>query len=329
MVRSARLFVGKVNQTRQAIRFEVSEVEAGSSLLPSIATRTLFERSIDLPVLVCSNGWLLKFIPYVKRGKNEPVNQKNPVLELNDFPGPKDARKEAMGKITGCTSNMLPSGLARAPVKCVNKATGQVGQLEFVAGLVGVSQSTTDLSLRALTGWMICEGRAIDKLIATLCAEHEALPPVKMDSWEMSRRFAGVPGDILRFYSQTGGATITVPDSEMSWLVLPLAEIRPAWERAEMEKELTKRHQQGDLSIEALAELQQVNLPYGRLVRIGWRSDDTWYVLGRHPQPQAEELPRVDKDAQAVFHWTGERNPEAFTYVSPNFSEWLKSLLKK
>jgi hypothetical protein len=178
---------------------------------------------------------------------------------------------------------------------------------------------------------MICEGRAIDKLIARLCAEHETLPPVGMDSREVRTRFTcdGAPGDILRFYSQTGGAIITFQDSEISWRVLPLAEIRRAWDHAEMEKELMNQHKQGDLSIEALADLQHFSLRYSRLIRIGRRSDDTWYVLGCHPEPQANEFSGVDKDTQVVFHWTGERNPESFTYVAPSFSEWLKSLLNR
>jgi hypothetical protein len=108
------------------------------------------------------NGWLLKFIPYVRcarQDKNQVPSDRNPVLELTAFA----LESDRMGKITGCTSDMLPSGLSRAPLACLNRVTGTTTEYQFVAGFAGVSQSQDDLSLRPMLGWAITDGTRIDQ----------------------------------------------------------------------------------------------------------------------------------------------------------------------
>jgi len=282
------------------------------------------------------NGWLLKFIPYLKHSKNEPAIHRNPILELTIFPGLISDPKEAMGKITGCTSDMLPSGVSRAPVLCKNRETGQTDELEFVAGLVGVTQSKNDFSIRPLTGWAICQGVAIDKQIARLRAQHEVLPPVGMDPYEMSRRFfrSALPADLWRFYSETNGAIITFPDLQKRWRILPLDEIIPAWDAGSARIELQASQKRGQITPEEFKEQTDFHWAYSRLLRIADLGEGKWYVFGHYPEVHRGLAHRVnalpseaERKAQAVFLWTGDRNQESFSLAAPSFTDWLTALL--
>lgn len=282
------------------------------------------------------NGWLLKFIPYLKHERNEPAIHRNPVLEMVVFPEPTGARQGFGAKFTGCTSDMLPSGISRAPVKLVNKTSGQTAQLEFVAGLVGVAQSPDDLSLRPLAGWGICEGAAIDRLIDRLRLEHEVSPPKGMDLSEVTMwTFGGsLRADVWRFYSETNGAVVSLPNSSIRCRILPLAEIKPAWDVNRRRNELKDLQKRGVIGANEFAELRDFNEAYGPLLRIADLGDGSWYVFGRNPgawrglAPRPGPQPSKEKmDAEPVFLWTGELQEESFTFVSPSFTDWLTLLL--
>jgi hypothetical protein len=291
------------------------------------------------------NGWILKFIPYVKASENEPAIGRNPLLEPRDIRGAIDpfwpkilGEKIAKAKIGSCTSKMLPSGLSWAPVKCVHRATGQTEEVDLIAGFLGVTQSSEDLSLRAMTGWAFCEGSSIDKQIAKLRLQHEVLPPVGMNPLEMTLKVfqAGLAGDVWRFYSETDGAVLTFQDSRVSCRVLPLAEIGPVWNVSAVQKELNALHKAKRLSVQELKEQQDFNWEYGRFLRIAQLSDGTWYVLGPYPKvwapvPQrgGQSLASKEGDPEVVFHWAGARNPASFTFAAPSFSDWLTSLCER
>jgi hypothetical protein len=101
------------------------------------------------------NGWLLKFIPYVRDERNQPPVDRNPVLELTTYDdAPADAAS-AQFEITGCTSDMLPTGISSAPVIVQDRSSGESAECQFLAGFVGVSQSAVDLSVRPIVGWAI------------------------------------------------------------------------------------------------------------------------------------------------------------------------------
>ena len=281
------------------------------------------------------NGWLLEFIPYVRRSKSEPATLRNPVLELPDFedPAPEDG---ASDKITSCTSDMLPSGLSRVPVKFMRPNSAGAETLEFVAGLVGVTQSSVDLSLRPLTGWAICEGAPMDRYIVKLRHEHEVLPPVGMDPWKMMKTFFGwsLPADVWRFYSETNGALLKFPDSRKTCRILPLAEVAPVWNQNQLRKELSGMQKRGEISINELQEHQEFNAAFGHLVRIAELGDGTFYVFGNRPKnwrsPLDSGAPNLSESGgypKAVFLWTGERKAESFSLAADSFTDLLASLL--
>lgn len=282
------------------------------------------------------NGWLLKFIPYLKHDKNEPAIHKNPILELAVFPEPTGDRTDLSGEITGCTSDMLPTGISRAPVTLQNRETGQTEELEFVAGLIGVAQSSVDLSVRPLTGWAICQGVAIDQQIARLRQQHEVLPPFGMEPEEMRQRIFrdGIPADLWRFYSETNGATITFPGSRARCRILPLGEIVPIWNSVSVCNELKTLQKQLAISMEEFNEQRDFLLAYGSLLRIADPGDGKWYVFGHDPEVYRGLTHRVgswpskeERDRRPVFLWDGERKQESFRLAAPSFTEWLTMLL--
>ena len=283
------------------------------------------------------NGWLLKFIPYLRHGKNEPATHRNPVLEMNVFFEPTGTREEANGNISGCTSDMLPGGLSRAPVKWVTCETGKSDSLEFVAGLMGVTQSPEDLSLRAMTGWAICEGAAIDRAIARLRVDHETAPPMKIDpeQFENSVFKWNLPADVWRFYSETNGAVVTLPGARGRCRILPLEEIKPVWDIQAFQNELREVQGRGGLSMGELQAQYDFNNAYGRLVRIAELGNGHWFAFGGYPEihrglsRRARPWPsRAEREARAVFLWTGERIEESFTFAAPSFIDWLASLIE-
>ena len=281
------------------------------------------------------NGWLLKFIPYLKHGKNEPPIHRNPIVALQEYPEPDPDRKLYAWDPCMCTSDMLPSGLSRAPVTVGYRGETRNDKVEFVAGFLGVTQSPTDLSLRPLSGWAICEGAGIDKLIARLQVEHEVLPPVKTDPYEMNRSFDGfLPGDVWRFYTETGGAIIKFTAPPVTCRILPLAEINEVWDRVAAGDEAKALHNEGKFSVGELKERKDFLWAYGSLLRIADLGDGRWYVFGHNAHVhrglarRTGEWPsREEREARAIYLWTGERQEESFTLVANRFSEWLAMLL--
>jgi hypothetical protein len=273
------------------------------------------------------NGWILKFIPYVKQGRDEPAIHRNPVLELTTYPDPPADRATSGRKITGCTSDMLATGISRVPVVFLDRDTGHTSRAEFIAGMVGVTQSRDDLSLRPLIGWGISEAPPIDTLISRLRLEHEVLPPSGMEPWDICNRIFHfyLPADLARFYSETDGAILRLPGSAKKCKILSLSEISEVWDSAEMQKELEQRLKNHEFSLSDYREVQSLYWDCGRLRRIAELDDGTSFVFGATPNSPASLR---TKRAYQIFHWTGERKPEAFTLVAPTFIGWLTMLLE-
>jgi Domain of unknown function (DUF4419) len=276
------------------------------------------------------NGWLLKFIPYIRHDKNELPCHRNPVLELSEFPT--DNKK--MGKITGCTSNMLPTGLSFAPVACQNLEADTTDQYQFVAGLVGVRQSNDDFSLRPVFGWAISEAAQIDALIARLRNEHEVHPPERIESaWLLaSQIFNGnLPGDLWRFYAETGGATLKAEGAKGPHIfcrIKPVSQIKPAINQASVQSELTQLLKQGLLNLHE--ERQTFARDYSRL-RVFAESHederDVFYVFGIDPEIFGGEVLRASRGQ--IFRWDGGSTRESFEPVGHSFSEWLERMLSR
>jgi hypothetical protein len=93
------------------------------------------------------NGWILKFIPYV-RGYDKTFSERNPVLvNLVDDNG-------RAVQFYRCTSETLPTGISQAPVTCM--INSQQVPLDFLAGFTCVTQDSETLALRPMIGWAIC-----------------------------------------------------------------------------------------------------------------------------------------------------------------------------
>jgi hypothetical protein len=276
------------------------------------------------------NGWILKFIPYVRHDKNALPKDRNPVLELTEFP----LDTEKMGKITGCTSNMLPTGLSGAPVICLNRETGESTSYQFVAGFVGVSQSSEDLSLRPAIGWAITEGARIDRLLARLRSEHEAYPPERMDTEDLLRIFdRNLPADIWRFYTETSGGILKCkkPHGDtVSCVIKPVNQTKLAIEFASVECELKHSLKQGVLTPTDYEARRRFALAYSHL-RVFAESHEGkshyFYVFGNDPE-RFDGL-EVKESRGSVFRWNGEPTRDSFDPVAPTFSQWFEDMLDR
>jgi len=272
------------------------------------------------------NGWLLKFIPYVRKEKNEQPVHENPVLKLNDF------SVEAKG-ITGCTSNMLPTGISGAPVTCINKANGKREHYQFVGGLTGVLQSENDLSLRPIAGWAITEGHLIDRLIERLRIEHRFEKTQGLSTADIAEKFNGyLPGDLWRFYTEFDGGSIRLrkpnPWGETSVSICSLKFVRTLWDPESVNQELEFLLNQALIGNPTYEERKRFNSAYGNMVIFGQgsaRVGASLYVFGRDPELR---LSSDHHDSRGeIFRWSRIRTADSFLPVARTFTEWLAQLL--
>jgi len=286
------------------------------------------------------NGWLLKFIPYVRKEKNEKPIHRNPVLDLTVFDS---GKPESRFKITGCTSNMLPTGVSAAPVTCICEHDNSTHSYQFVGGFFGVFQSRKDLSLRPLVGWSITEGSRIDSLIKRLHLEQNAKPAAH--ARDLAEKFEGyLPGDLWRFYTETDGGLVKLSHpnewGETHVTLSSLDFVKPLWDSKGVEGELSLLHKRGLLSDEDFEERKRFNYAYSGLIIIGHansRGHSASYVFG--PDPEIEMFFRSDsasdetapaKPPQSrgeIFRWTGQHQASAFTPVAHTFTDWLAELI--
>jgi len=275
------------------------------------------------------NGWLLKFIPYIRKEKNEVPIHRNPVLELTSYNGdPEEPDRES--KITGCTSDMLPTGVSRVPMVCQNISTGENVAFQFLAGLVGVSHSDDDLSIRAVVGWAIAEPTSIDALIDKLRTQHGCVAPTGLENEVILRLFdRNLPGDMWKFYSEIDEAHIGFPQpnkyGETSCSIFGFyvfhsgPNIKRLWDCTSVKDELTHLCQQGIISKAFLEDRVEFVYAYANFLKLASARTGTssaYYVYGQLP----------DSDAR-IFRWTGQHTPEAFTPVAKTFTEWLTTIL--
>ena len=251
------------------------------------------------------NGWLLKFIPYVRRHKYEPCTRRNPVVGLSDFSETPGTSEFA---VKGCRPDVLPTGLSRAPVSWLNSASGKNTPIEFVAGLFGVGQDSQDLALRPLLGWAIAESTKIDRLIDELRARHDVRASSQVDSWLIARRFHDdVPADLGRFYAQTNGAVVQTP-SGMRIELLPVEMVLPVFSEIEAKRLLKKKPSQVDR--------KEFAMPYETMVRIAKCDDGSVIAFGRGAGR-----------SKSIFRWNGKISPDGLTPLADTFSDWLESVL--
>jgi len=270
------------------------------------------------------NGWLLQFVPYVREDRNERSVNRNPVLE------PKTREKKPVDpaspfRITGCTSDMLPSGISGVPVTCRNMQSGDDTEMQFLAGFTGVEQAPDDLSLRPVIGWAISESSAIDALIHRLRKDYGRTAPKPMDVNQLIHLFGGhLPGDMWRFYTEIDGLGLQFREmnqwEETGCQIFSLKLVKPLWDSRSVADELRHLSIQGEISSDLFEQRKEFSFEYGGLIRIASGSfpnrPSSYYVFGR-----------VDDVSPGIYRWSGRRNPDAFTRVADSFTEWLKSLL--
>lgn len=269
------------------------------------------------------NGWLLKFIPYVRKEKNEVPVHRNPVLELTSAGGEAGKSLTTQATITGCTSNMLPTGISRVPVICQNSSSGENVRLQFFAGLVGVSQSGDDLSLRPLVGWALAEPSRIEALVDELLTKHGCTAPARVETEKMIEALGDLTGNMWKFYSEIKNACLTYPRpneyGETECSIRSYKYIEPLWDGDSFAGELESLCEQGEISTTVFKQRKKFVIAYGGLRVIAEASmgkQTAYYVYGRIPETEAR-----------VFRWSGKRTPEAFTPVAESFVDWLASVL--
>lgn len=270
------------------------------------------------------NGWLLKFIPYVRKDRNELPTHRNPVLNLTSFDNQLNETSDTQFLITGCTSNMLPTGISRVPVTCQSKS-GEFQNLQFFTGFVGVSQSHEDFSIRPVVSWAIAEHTGIDALIDKLQAQHRCIAHDPNETHKILEAFGGaVSGDMWKFYSEIKTAYLTYKQpnqyGETSCCIADLNAIKALWDANSVDAELDALFESGAITAETVAKRKEFAFEYGRLRVIGQAGVGkkiAFYVFG--------ELPGIESK---IFRWSGKRTPDAFTAVAKSFTEWLATVLK-
>jgi hypothetical protein len=277
------------------------------------------------------NGWLLKFIPYVRKDKNERPIHRNPVIELTEFPMDKNIH----GPITGCTSDMLPTGLASAPVTVTDVEKKATRQLQFIAGFAGVTQAQ-DLSLRPLVGWAIAEGTRIDKLIAQLRSEHAVQAPSGPNTEQLLEIFErNLPADLWRFYSETNGARLEGQDAlgKFNCVIHSASEVRPAFDVDSIHRELKFLVKQGlitndyrDQRIQSMRSYAEMRV-FAETQSYGSSPAHHIYVFGRDPERWSTLENKPSRGM--IFRWNGEPTSQAFEPVAHTFSDWLEAMLER
>jgi hypothetical protein len=235
---------------------------------------------------------------------------------------------------------MLPTGLSFAPIACVNLETGKTDQYQFVGGLVGVEQSDDDLSfqpvrpVRPVFGWAISEAAKIDALIARLRKEHEIHPPERMESaWLLAHKIfdGNLPGDLWRFYAETGGATLKAEGlkrPDIFCRIKPVSQIKPVFDQTSVQRELTQLSKQGLLNLHE--ERQRFARDYSCLRVFAECNEDNrnvFYVFGSDPERFDGQVLREGRGQ--IFRWDGGSTRESFEPVGHTFSEWLEWMLNR
>jgi hypothetical protein len=284
------------------------------------------------------NGWLLRFIPYVKHDKNEPARHKNPIFDFRPEPEEPGA---SMHTITGCTSSMLPSGISAAPVICWNKATNEKIPFQFIAGFGGVTQQD-DLSLRPLIIWSISEAPVIDRLLNKIRTQHESSPSKHTDVDSVLQVFKDyLPGDFWRFYTTTDGATLNFryehTFSGKTLTIRPLDRVSPIFEYEifdSLRDELNLLVRQGILTKQQAEDRIDFYNLYRHLLVFAssdTKHGDITYLFGS--DPEASIVRQWDKGEEIasrgqIFRWNGELVPGAFVPVAHNLTEWLTKVFE-
>ena len=264
------------------------------------------------------NGWLLKFIPYVRYERSEQPIHLNPVLDLKPGKKPRLIRGR---EITGCISDMLPTGVSAVPVILMNKSSGTKTPVRFVGGFTGLEQAHEDLGMRPLIGWAISEPPLIDVLIEKLRTDHGCVPPrLSNDLGEASAQ--ALSSDMWKFYTEIEAVELPFREpnqwGEPGCMLYPGSTVKRLWDRESVCEELQHLSSQGLISKALCEEREEFVRGYGDLVCIG-RAEGATYVFG-NAGPDWKKKP-------GVYRWTGERRPEAFTRIADSFTEWLAELL--
>lgn len=261
------------------------------------------------------NGWLLKFIPYIRRSESEPPIERNPVLEFHRYPD----KAKGPFEITGCSSNNLPGGLSRAAVTVQERPSGFSERFDFVSGFTGVTQDKRDLSLTAHIGWALVEPSKIDRLISELQKKHSVNAPAGLDARSLAELFGGeLPPDFWRFYTETDGAQIDFANGPNSYRLFQACQLAPVWKPGE--EGLRKLNKEQGWSVSDFQEWRTFANRYGTLIQFA-ESGDSTFVFGQTPEGLFAD------HSHAVLRWTGELKPEAFTPEAHTFSDWLEQVL--
>src|SRR5581483_6351443 len=140
------------------------------------------------------NGWVCKLFPYLRAYINGPCTRKNPIFESGE----------------GMQAFHAPPGLSCVPFVWVDVPTRTEWLMEAIGGLVGVTQDSQTLALRAKVGWAVRPAQKMAALLRRLHKEHHTYPGAKFDPKKFERYGGGstvpLPKDLLEFYHDTNGA---------------------------------------------------------------------------------------------------------------------------
>ncbi len=173
-----------------------------------------------------------------------------------------------------------------------------------MAGLTGVEQSPDDLGLRPVVGWAIAGAPLIDEIIHRLREDYGCTAP-KPNRFpdDLLFSFEGhLPGEVWKYYSAIDSVEFHFREpnrwGETGCSILPMEKL----------KQWITLQETGSGS--AQSRLKPLLL---RIADAHGGSCPAGYLF--------------DPD-QGVYHWTGERRPEAFTRVAGCFSQWLADLIR-
>jgi hypothetical protein len=101
-------------------------------------------------------GWILTFFPYLKDARDRSRFVPNEFLgHWREAYRRADRRQGWLTTAEGPSLLEVPSGLASAPIRCVDVRDGSVRPLRFIAGLFGVIEDPATRALSPEFGWAV------------------------------------------------------------------------------------------------------------------------------------------------------------------------------
>ena len=141
------------------------------------------------------NGWIGKFIPYIRHAQNNEFNQMNPMLD------------PTKGWDVGL--DVLPPAVSRVPFYWIQDE--RTYATELVAGLVGVSQDAHTFEVQPKFGWAVRILPTYEQAVDTFRKRGTYYPPNAAGIRAAGKRLPNIghlPPDFREFYTIANGGRI-------------------------------------------------------------------------------------------------------------------------